>query len=412
MVQPTPEMCIACKGGKSLCGEPCILLAQVDRRLPRLKITSQDVAGTSPPSVFVGRYGYPYVTAGPMLPPLALDEATARRLGDPTAWSTGSIQDVLGMRSTLLRTKAPVKVVEARRPPPILAVTQELALAARPVDTEVHLTKRPNLELLARVDDTSAPMGPSVEADRARLTTNAPVPRLVDRLADDVHAAASTAVGELYEGGLAPYRIEPLLALGLLGRAPDRKLVPTRWAITATDDILGRRLIPQVLELPAVDAVEVYETTLHGNEFKVMLLPTGWSYDLMEVWMKGAMWALETSPFKEDWEDWRGRTRYASTTAGAYYAARLSALEHLVARRRQAGVFVYREITPAYWAPLGVWVIREAVKRALAGPHGTYETIDAAVAATEPRTRMKGWARASKLLGGLRVQRRLHEFVA
>jgi len=411
MVTPTPEMCIACKGGRNLCGEPCILLAKIDRRLPQLRITSQDIQGTSPPSVFVGRYGYPNVSAGPLLPPLHLEHPKAASLDDPAAWTHGSIEEVLGMRSSLLRTRARVRVHDARRPPPILGVTQELALAARPVDAEVHLVKRPNLELVARVDDTATAMGPSVEADRARLVENAPVPRLVDRLFEDTHAKAATSVTELYQGGLTPYKIEPMLSLGLLGVPTERRLVPTRWSITATDDILGRQLVPRVLEQPSLDRVEVYATRLHGNEFHVLLLPTGWSFDMIEVWMKGAMWALETSPFIEDWEDWRGRKGYASHITGAYYAARLSVLEHLTTRRRQAAAFVYREITPDYWAPLGVWVIREAVKLALQSQPISFETTSDAIAYTESRTRRKGWARASKLLGDLRGQRRITEYV-
>ncbi len=411
MVTPTPEMCIACKGAKALCGEPCILLAKIDNRLPRLRVKSQDIAGTSPPSVFVGRYGYPDVSVGPMLPPLHLDAATASRLEDSAAWATGSIQEVLGMRSSLLRTKMGVRVTDARRPPPFLEVSQELALSSRPIETEVHLVKKPNLELTARVGDVTAPTGPSVEADRARLTKNVSVAGPVDRLHDDTDVRASVSVVELFEHGLTPYKIEPILSLGMLGQATERRLVPTRWSVTATDDILGRFLINEVIDHPAIDRVEYYTSTLHGNEFHVFLLPMGWFYDMIEVWLKGSMWALETSPFIEDWEDARGRKRYANHVTGAYYAARLSVLEHLRARRRQAGVFVYREITPEYWAPLGVWVIREAVKLAMASRPRLFESAAEAAASIEARTRVKGWARASKLLGELKHQRRLYEFV-
>lgn len=410
MVQPTPQMCIACKGAKNLCGEPCILLAKIDQRLPRLRLTQQDVVGTSPPSLFVGRYGYPNVNVGPLLPPVELDDATATRLEDPQAWATGTIEDVLGMRSSLVRTKMPVRVLDARRPPPMLQVTQELAMTHRPVGTEVHLVKRPNVELLARVGDITAPMGPSLDADRARLTQNAPVAAPVDRLVSDADATAATGVAELYHAGVSPYKIERLLSVGLLGRAPERKLVPSRWSVTATDDVLGRHLIPSIIDSPSVDAVEVYYGATHGNHFRVFLLPRGWFFDMIEVWIKGSMWALETSPFIEDWEDWRGRKGYANHITGAYYAARLSVLEHLIARRRQASVLVYREITPDYWAPLGVWVIREGVKRALENPPERFDSMAAAVASVEPRTRVKGWARASKLLGEVREQRRLHEF--
>lgn len=411
MVAPTPEMCIACKGSKGLCGEPCILLARIDNRLPKLRITNQDVAGTSPPSVFVGRFGYPKVNVGPLLPPIQLDPDRATDLGSPQAWTHGTIQDVLGMRSTLLRTRTTLRVRDAQTAPKILEVTRELALSGRPVDTEVHLVKKPNLEMLAQVGDVSAPMGPSVEADRARLTQNARVDSWIDRAYGDVHARATDVVGELYQRGLDHHRIEPLLSLGLLGRARERRLVPTRWSITATDDMLGKRLIDDVLDRPTIDSVEYYKSSLHGNEFHVLLAPRTWFFDMIEVWIRGAMWALETSDFIQDWEDWRGRRSYASNITGAYYSARLGVLEHLHKRRRQAAVFVYREITPDYWAPLGVWLIREAVRRAMATRPATFETLWQAMQFVHERTRVKGWPNRSRLADDARHQRRLTDFV-
>lgn len=410
-VEITPQMCLACKGAKNLCGAPCILLARIDHRLPRFKVTSQDVFGTSPPSVFVGRFGYPDVSFGPLLPPLQLPEDQAARLDDASAWARSTIQEVLGMRSSLLRTKKTISVREARRPPPLLRVTQELTLSHRPVETEVHLVKRPNLELTARVGDVEAPMGPSVEADRARLTSNPRVLPAVERLHADEDARAQEAILELYRSGVPLNSIERLLSIGLLGQRRERKLVPTRWSITATDDSVGRQLLEGVVDYPGIDRAEYYQGTTHGNRFHVLLLPQGWAYDMMEVWIKGSMWALETSPFVEDWEDWRGRTRYASHIAGAYYAARLAVLEFLHGLRRQAGVFVYREITPDYWAPLGVWVIREGVRHALRSEPVRFDTLVDAVAYMELRTLQKGWARHSHLLGELRHQRRLHEYL-
>ncbi|HLE47448.1 MAG TPA: hypothetical protein VI818_04050, partial [Candidatus Thermoplasmatota archaeon] len=110
----TPGMCIACKGAKALCGMPCLWLAKIDARLPQMRVTSQDVFGSSPPSVFVGRYGYPSVNVGPMLPPLQLPEAKAMELEDAPAWLDKRIEDVVGLRSALLRARRPLRVNDAR----------------------------------------------------------------------------------------------------------------------------------------------------------------------------------------------------------------------------------------------------------------------------------------------------------
>jgi hypothetical protein len=49
---------------------------------------------------------------------------------------------------------------------------------------------------------------------------------------------------------------------------------------------------------------------------------------------------------------------------GGYYAARFSALEFLERVRRQASIYVVREVKPTYDIPLGSWVIRELVRDA------------------------------------------------
>ena len=84
-----PRLCVACKGARGLCGiDPCPLLARVRSHLPRTAPMGRDFMGSSPPSLFVGRHGYPKVTVGPMLPPDRRDEAGARRLDDPDRKST------------------------------------------------------------------------------------------------------------------------------------------------------------------------------------------------------------------------------------------------------------------------------------------------------------------------------------
>lgn len=406
----TAEMCLECKGAKGLCGMPCLLLSRIDNRLPQLKVTTQDIQGPSPPGLFVGRHGYPDVGFGPLLPPVDLPESTLKRMDDPAAWTRSSIEDVLGLRSTLLRTNRRTRITDARRPDRFLRVTQELAMASTAVDTEVHLTKRPNLELTARVGDTESPMGPTLAADRARLTENPHVASPVERIVGDTDVRAAVAIGELSDAGLQPHQIERLLAVGLLGQRNRRRLVPTRWSITATDDMIGRTLIDRVQGFTALDTVELYHGVTHGNRFHVLLVPQAWAFDMIETWIKGAMWALEDSPFIHDGEDWRGRTAYASNITGAYYAARLSVLRHLLDRRRQAGVFVYREITPDYWAPLGVWVIREAVRESLAKQARTFQTVDQALDAMRVETLRSGWDRASPFLMDLGRQRRITEY--
>jgi hypothetical protein len=42
-------------------------------------------------------------------------------------------------------------------------------------------------------------------------------------------------------------------------------------------------------------------------------------------------------------------------------------------------------VTDEYWAPSGVWVIRETVRNAFEGEHGTAESLGEALATLAPR---------------------------
>jgi DNA repair protein NreA len=369
-----------------------------------MKLNSQDLFGSSPPSVFVGRYGYPDVSLGPMLAPIHLEDDRAIELDAPSQWLDRRIEDVVGLRSSLVRTRKPIHVKDATSPSPLLRVTQELALSARPIDTEVHLRKRPNLEMRAHLGDTLAPMGPSVEPDRVRLAGNPKVLPAVERAHGDDDARASTLMTELYRAGIPTDQIEKLLSVGLLGQAQSRKVVPTRWSITATDDQIALGLIDRLRDYAGLDGIHYYEGDAHGNRFYVLLGSSPWSFDMIETWMKGAAWSLEDSPFKSDHEGPQGRKGYASTVAGAYYSARLAVLELLHRIRRNACALVYREITPDYWAPLGVWVIREGVRRILKSAPKTFPDWASAIQHARSRTLREGWDRHSWL-----VQNRLHQ---
>lgn len=396
------------RGTAPLCSVPrCPLVQRVLGFAERPRALGTELQGPSPPAVFVGRHGYPAVQMGPLLPPIP--ELAASGLSDsPADWARDlDIADILAMRSRLVRSKSLVRVdAAAQSATGALEASRALAMASKPLETEVTLAKPPRLTFEPKLDAFAAPMGPSVNVVDARVLSNPSVPRKVDAVVSDVHADAATGTMEMYEGGISPYHIQRLLSVGLLGRASRRKLVPTRWSITATDDILGLRLIEDVKEQTVLDKPEVYASSLFGNHFHVMLLPRAWAFEMLEAWNEEGEWRMG-----HDVEPYQGRTSYADSVTGAYYAARLSVLEHLLARRVQAAALVHREITEEYWAPLGVWVIREAVKTALAGKGLPFEDVESAVRHVHRRSRAKDWVKVAVLPREARVQRTLKDFL-
>ncbi|MCK4968645.1 MAG: hypothetical protein KAS12_06320, partial [Candidatus Aenigmarchaeota archaeon] len=176
---------------------------------------------------------------------------------------------------------------------------------------------------------------------------------------------ATDAIDYLYKKHTDEGNITKLFSIGLLGEEKQRKLVPTRWAITAVDDAIGKQLTNKIKQNPLINKPIFFKENYAGNYFWIVLFPKNWSYELIELWHPQSVWTQGTTVnFSSDFENYFGRKNYASNTQGAYYAARLAALEYLEKIKRQASVLIVREILPAYFAPLGVWVIRETVRGA------------------------------------------------
>jgi hypothetical protein len=142
-------------------------------------------------------------------------------------------------------------------------------------------------------------------------------------------------------------------------------MVPTRWSITAVDDTLGKRLISEIKNYSTHDCAVFFGGFL-GNYYVAILLPEMWSYELFETYAGKSTWhQSEDIDTMTDYEPYEGRKEYAFNTSGGYYAARLPVLEYLKSKRRQSSILLLRFITGEYYAPLGVWVVREAVRKTM-----------------------------------------------
>ncbi|AEH24507.1 Nre family DNA repair protein [Pyrococcus yayanosii] len=404
MMRFNSKLCALCKGRKLLCGRPtCPILERFMAAQKVAKFVDRtDIFGSSPPSVFVGEFGYPRVKIGPLVPPV---EGNTRHLDDPLRWEGRSVRDILYYRSLLVMGEMRADV-DVRKSGRVLGEIQELAMSIKPVDSEVLLKRRPILKVLP--SEFAPPLGPRAEMLRFELAENPKIPRKTDRVVED-ELKASDAILRLYEWGFDEYYIVRLLSVGLLGLRP--RLVPTRWSITAVQDTIGNFLRRKVLDYPEISHYELYFAEFLGNRYAVLLIPGRYSFELLEVWLKGSLFGSAEPEVLHDYENFRGIKGYAEETTGAYYAARLSVLEALDKRKRQAKILVFREITPAYYAPVGVWQIRVGIRKALENPVGRFETLNEALREVgrfleHPLERYlaKSW------LLKQRAQRRLDEF--
>jgi DNA repair protein NreA len=233
---------------------------------------------------------------------------------------------------------------------------------------------------------------------------------------DDSDLKATDALSYLHDKGYDEHFLTKLISVGNLGIKDQRKLVPTRWSITAVDDTLGKKIISDIKEYSEYEYVAHFGGYL-GNYYLILFFPEIWSYELFETYVGDPKaptpGEIETMT---DYENYSGRKDYASNTVGGYYAGRLAILEYLKGKKRQASVLALRFITNEYYMALGVWVVREATRNALKSKPVVFSDKELMMkyaymlVSRKFSFRMENMLRKSMLLKDIKEQKKLFEF--
>ncbi len=312
----------------------------------------------SAPNIFVGKQGYPNLSVG-----LLSNEGVTKDYDIPKVWYKKGydIPKIVSMRSFLINSnfKTHIKSFDDK----FMDLIQETAMVKKPLDIEVHLNKKPHYKLEVGPDIT--PYGPSVKIKSAKVTENAKIPGNVDKVFSQNDMKSVEAIKYLDKHEYDEHYLTKLISAGTLGVKTERKLVPTRWSITAVDDLLAKQKIKQIKDFSNKTNYEVYTGEYMGNFYVIMFFPEIWSYELFESYMPNNAWKLKELKTFTDHEFYGGRKEYAYNTVGGYYAARLPVIEHLLSKKKQGSTLVLRFVTDEYWVPLGVWVVRQTVRRTL-----------------------------------------------
>jgi len=311
--------------------------------------SSDSISGTSPPSVFVGSYNYPKVFVGPMVPPV---HGNTELLDNPEKWKGKSLEEIINFRLKLVRgiQQTPIEQTEGR----YIENLQEVTMSSKPTDLDLIFNKK--ISSNVSVDGESAPFGPIGEIKSAKFSgTTSTKP--IEKIFYDKDMKAQDAVLKLYNSGIEISKIQKCFSIGMMGQK--RKLVPTKWSITATDDIISKSIVERILENSLIDICKIFSYEHLGNIFSVILFPHRWIFEMVEAWYSNGILG-----FGSDNENARG-INHPPRIAGAYFAAKLAVSEYLLKNKIQAGVLILREIRPEYAIPVGVWQVREGIREAM-----------------------------------------------
>ncbi|RMD57446.1 hypothetical protein D6825_03980 [Candidatus Woesearchaeota archaeon] len=321
------------------------------RALARARSLSRPEFVGSAIAPFVGRFGYPNVSVGVLSP--AVHDDKISRYDDPKGWAKGGygISRIASLRAGVVNSSFSSNVRNFGK---LVGVAQEVALAENVVDVDVVLEKTPTPAFSS--SKWSSPIGAKARVKKLSLENNAKVSSRVERVVSD-DLSAGSALRILYDKGVDENRLSRMFSVGVFGKKPS--LVPTRWSITATDDSISEGLLSKVRDFQVGDC-RVNVGCYLGNHYLIVFLPRPWSYELFELYANPGL--LE---YSSDFELFSGRKSYAHNCAGGYYSVRLAILEHMCRLKRQNCVIAIRLISDDYFLPLGVWVTREAARKAL-----------------------------------------------
>jgi len=372
------------------------------------KLSLKTLSGATPPSVFVGRYGYPKIKAGPMMPPIHGDTTI---LDKPEMWLGKSLEEIVNYRLSLVRGVSTVNVHNISEK--YVESLQEVAMTNKSVESEATFEKVPVTDLEQEkdlgLDTDSVSFGPVAPLKSFKTSSSISVDQRIEDVYYDKDLPAAQGIINLYQDGVEISSIHRVLSIGMLGLQKNRRLVPTRWSISATDDVISADLIKKIETFSIIDLFKVYKYAHLGNYYSIILIPDEiWSFEMQEAWYDNNSGNMQVGV---DFENANGLDHYPSI-AGAYFAARLSVAEYLFKAKRKAAALVLREIHSEYVMPVGVWQVREGIRRAFEGQAEEIENFEQALsfACIGLSLSKNEWKRKSKMYRSKREQLKITDF--
>ena len=345
--------------------------AYLEKLTERIKMSSVDVGkdldGSTPPSVFIGRWSYPKVYAGPMMVPQLGDTYI---MDSPEQWiaNNKSQEDIITYRMNLVRGKQLIDIKDVENP--FVEKLQDISLASKSIDSEATFGSKP---VGASFNEEITPHGPSAIIEKFDIDA-VRWDKQLEKSFYDTDLKARDAVMNLHNKDVPFSAMQKAFSVGAFGLKKNRKLVPTRWSITACDSTIADSLLKEVRHYPIMDSHRVYEFSSLNNYYAIILTPAEWQYEWFEAFIK--VLGGEEMMFS-DYETNSNKTEY-SCVGGCYYSAKMAVLDKLAKLKLQSGVIILREAYSGY-IPLGVFNVRENIKFAMNSDYKEFESLKEAL---------------------------------
>ncbi len=340
------------------------LKSYLTKRIPKIEFKNT-IQSFTPPEIFVGRFGYPKVFVGPIITNSENPEIFLLT----EKWFGKNFSEIAELMINSIRTEKLVNIYDIENK--IVQKVHESLLAKNYEEIEAKILK---IKRKFVFHEESKPYGPIALIEDFKIGSYKSN-HIVEKVYYDKDLKASEAAYFLYKNKIEISRIQQYFSAGMLGIK--RKLVPTRWSITAIDDIISKKLINQIKNFNEINEYRVYNLKYLANNWVIILFPSKWIFEYIELFYPKTIFKNYFA-IGGDYEIEKPIERYAEI-GGCYYAARLAVAEKLLSERKQAGAIILREIYSDYLFPVGVWNVRESVRNALNQKYEKFEDFQSAI---------------------------------
>jgi hypothetical protein len=273
----------------------------------------------------------------------------------PTAWRGLDREAIFSMRRNLYRFLIPT---DARSLIPMHAIEalQTIALSVSPVVLGVEASTLPPRRLHSL--GGQLPASPSVIVKSFEILSDPEISRVAQKITQK-DIPASEAIVQLFEYDYALEQISRLVAIGLLGKLGNRRLVPMKNAYRVAIDAYINNTILNLSDGPMSSGLRLHRAELFGDSFVIVSRPGEPRVDYMHVEMKPdgitKGYSFESSQHN------------SSDAKSALYAAhaRFPAYKDLHETKENSHMFIFHLTKDLRNNNLGPWLPRAGVQNAL-----------------------------------------------
>ena len=289
-----------------------------------------DIQGFTPPSALVGEYNYPNVAVGVVF----TNDEKAQIYDAPRLWAEKNynVSDIFSLRTRLVNASKNFNVNNINQ-----EELERIRMAVISAD-QLNVGLKVSSINMPKIDkDDFYQHGIKTKLEKFSIKDNFKIDNRIEKIYYYKDMKSNDGILSLYNHKIDENKISKMLSVGAMGIK--RKLVPTKWSITAVDDSIGKDDIQKIKMFNKGEDYKIKTGQFLGNRFTFIFLKGPWSFELLETWNRD-----KESVFmgNGDYEFYGGRKDYVKNTAGAYYAVRLAVLEKLMEMKMQYSVVVVR----------------------------------------------------------------------